>query len=109
MSGDNIPMIVILKILFLIYCNELYLPSQAIMLNDLETACHGDGDDQILAILSKTEMPTTAAAGGSTKHSPALDNKFYNILSIPHHLFNRYITDIINQICFVNHLNNLRL
>ena len=64
MSGDNIPMIVILKILFLIYCNELYLPSQAIMLNDLETACHGDGDDQTLAILSKTEMPTTAAAGG---------------------------------------------
>ena len=78
MSGDNIPMIVILKILFLIYCNELYLPSQAIMLNDLETACDGDGDDQILAILSKTEMPT-AAAGGLTKHSPAFDNKFYNI------------------------------
>ena len=79
MSGDNIPMIVILKILFLIYCNELYLPSQAIMLNNLETACHGDGDDQILAILSKTEMPTTAAAGGLTKHSSAFDNKFYNI------------------------------
>ena len=76
-SGDNIQMIVILKILFLIYCNELYLPSQAIMLNDLETACHGD--DQILAILSKIEMPTAAAAGGSTKHSPAFDNKFYNI------------------------------
>ena len=80
MSGDNIPMIVIFKILFLIYCNELYLPSQAIMLNNLETACDGDGDDQILAILSKTEMPIAAAGpGGSTKHSPVFDNKFYNI------------------------------